>query len=596
MKALILAAGFGNRMRPLTDGTHKTLLKIAGQPIIDRIVSGLIDNNVIRIVVVTGYRSEELVSHLTDTFPGVEFEFVHNPRYRETNNIYSMALAFENIVIDDDILLIESDLIYESDVIARAINSKYPNVALVSPYRTGLDGTVVQVSGNRITNIFPPHLQDDTFNLFDKFKTLNVYRFSKQFCESEFKRLLVFYANAIDENCYYELILGILIYMQREEINCEIIENHKWAEVDDPNDLRGAEFTFNRENRLEIVEDSFGGYWNYELLDFCFIRNMYFPTRSMLSELRNNLPDLLVNYGSKQTVLNQKLAYVIQCQPERLVALNGAAQIYPILSRILSGRTILLPEPTFGEYPRMFSAACSYSDRPGIVKGEVEAKFEKCEVGVFVNPNNPTGTTIPSDWLIELADRYPQKLVVVDESFIEFSDESSVIDQLEAAPRENILVIKSMSKSYGVPGIRIGLVYTANQQLRQDILREIPIWNMNSIAEFYFEILLKNRGSLVKSFASTKADRALFAKELTDQKYFDHVYPSGGNFILVSKRMSSPEHESLVRYLLSNESMYVKEVTGKFEKTGDRHFRIAVRLPHENTALLDAINRFSARG
>jgi len=110
MKALILAAGFGNRMRPLTDHKHKTLLEVDGRAIIDRIVSGLIENGVHRIVVVTGYRSEELVDHLRKHFKKVAFEFVHNPRYRETNNIYSMALAFEQMTIDEDILLIESDL------------------------------------------------------------------------------------------------------------------------------------------------------------------------------------------------------------------------------------------------------------------------------------------------------------------------------------------------------------------------------------------------------------------------------------------------------------------------------------------------------
>ena len=113
MKAIILAAGYGNRMRPLTDHVHKTLLTVAGQTIIGRIMDGLVDNGIRDLVVVTGYRAEELTRYLSANYPHLSIQYVHNERYRETNNIYSMALAFEHTVIDDDLVLIESDLIYQ---------------------------------------------------------------------------------------------------------------------------------------------------------------------------------------------------------------------------------------------------------------------------------------------------------------------------------------------------------------------------------------------------------------------------------------------------------------------------------------------------
>src|SRR5262249_53590492 len=110
MKALILAAGYGNRMRPLTDKVHKTLLQVGGKTVIDRILEGLRDNGVTDVCVVTGYRADELETYLRTQFRDFTFEFVRNDRYRETNNIYSMALAFDQIHIESDILLIESDL------------------------------------------------------------------------------------------------------------------------------------------------------------------------------------------------------------------------------------------------------------------------------------------------------------------------------------------------------------------------------------------------------------------------------------------------------------------------------------------------------
>ena len=159
MKAVILAAGYGNRMRPLTDSRHKTLLEVGGKTIIARIIDALLGHSINEIVVVTGYRNEELTGYLRSNYPKVAFEFVHNPRYRETNNIYSMSLAFDSIEISGDIVLIESDLIFDPAVLDRLMSSPYPNVALVDHFRSGMDGTVVTVDDGIVTSVIPPHLQ-----------------------------------------------------------------------------------------------------------------------------------------------------------------------------------------------------------------------------------------------------------------------------------------------------------------------------------------------------------------------------------------------------------------------------------------------------
>ena len=589
MKAIILAAGFGNRMSPLTNDTHKTLLKVAGKSIIDRILDSLGRNNVIDIVLVTGYKNEELVNHVLSNYPGFNFQFVHNSKYRETNNIFSLALAFQEITFDQDILLIESDLIYKEGVIETAINSKYENVALVSPYVIGLDGTVVQVLDNQITNIFPPHLQDEKFNLYDKFKTLNIYKFSKEFCIGEFNKLLVYYANTIDDNCYYELILGILIYMQKKAIHCEIIQNENWVEVDDPNDIENAEFVFDEKNRINILENSFGGYWNYDIIDFCFIRNMYFPTKSMLAEISNNLVDLLTNYGSKQFILNKKLSYVLQINPERLIVLNGAAQVYPILRNLFANKKALIPSPTFGEYNRIFDKIELYNDDG---EYDLENKFSNVEIVVIVNPNNPTGTIISTDKIAAYIRENPNKIFIIDESFIEFSGQLSIINIIETESLKNVLVIRSMSKNYGLPGVRLGFVYTLNNELYANISSNIPIWNLNSISEFYLEIILKNKRSLSISFEKTKTDRDNFIRELKCIKYINRVFESGANFILFNINNELYKSSDLANYLLKKHSIYIKDVTDKFDKSEFMYYRVAVRLPNENSILINSINAY----
>jgi len=587
MKAIILAAGYGNRMRPLTDNCHKTMLEVGGQTIISRIIDGLTENGISDIVVVTGYRDAELRAYLAQTRPDLSITFVHNERYRETNNIYSMALAFESITIDSDIILIESDLVYRPEVIARLVNSPKGTIALVDRYRPGMDGTVVTVEDGVITSVIPPHLQSASFDFSDKYKTLNIYRFSREFCETSFKKLLVYYANVIDDNCYYELILGILIYMQKETVYAEIIDGEIWAEVDDPNDLLAAQFGFNTDRRA-ILGYAMGGYWNYDIIDFCFIRNMHFPNTAIISEMKNVLSDLIFNYGSRQEILDRKLSWFLLCSESRCTVLNGASQLYPILQNGYGFARGLIPSPTFGEYKRLFSSFDTYCDNGSTDMAEVERLGEKCDVIVFVNPNNPTGTELNTALIHEFAARHTDKCIIVDESFIEFSIHPSIIETLEREPLDNVIVVKSLSKSLGIPGIRLGYTYSCSVKYNEFVRKSIPIWNLNSAAEFFLEILLKHRQALKQSIEQTIHDREQFSSMLADTPCVEKVFSSGANFILVRLRGDAAYADALCTRLLSTHAIYVKDASARFNDN-QGYFRLAVRTVEENSRLVQLL-------
>ncbi|MBN1578868.1 MAG: aminotransferase class I/II-fold pyridoxal phosphate-dependent enzyme [Chitinispirillaceae bacterium] len=588
MKAIILAAGYGNRMRPLTDNRHKTMLEVGGKTIIGRIIDGLAENNISDIVVVTGYRDQELKEYLSGLYRNLHLTFVHNANYKETNNIYSMALAFESVKLDSDIILIESDLVYRPEVIGRLLRSEHGNIALVDKYRAGMDGTVVTVEDGMITNVIPPHLQSESFDFSDKYKTLNIYKFSREFCETSFKKLLVYYANAIDKNCYYELILGILIYMQKETIHAEIIDGEVWAEVDDPNDLQIAEFGFNARRR-EILGYAMGGYWNYDITDFCFIRNMHFPNAAIISEMKNVLPDLIHNYGSRQDILDRKLSWFLLCTRSRCTALNGSSQLYPLLRLRFGGSKALLPAPTFGEYARVFTNHATYGDAGTIDRQTVTEAASSCDIVVFVNPNNPTGTEMETGWIFEFARKHPGKTIIVDESFIEFSSYPSIVSLLETAPLENVIVIKSLSKSLGVPGIRLGYTYSCDARYTEFVTNNLPIWNLNSAAEFFLEIILKHRGALKRSFALTISDRSEFAALLKQVKIIEKVFDSGANFLLVRLNGDGAAADRLCSRLLSDKLIYVKDVSSRFPD-GKGYLRLAVRTGAENRRLVECLN------
>ena len=314
---------------------------------------------------------------------------------------------------------------------------------------------------------------------------------------------------------------------------------------------------------------------------------MYFPTNTIIAKIKNNLTKLLFNYGSKQVILNEKLSDFLQYKKENLNILNGATQIYPILRDILGEKKVLLPSPTFGEYPRIFKHFLSYADRVGVDYKEIELKSEECEIIVFVNPNNPTGGIIATEWIYNFAAKHYKKSIIIDESFIDFSDQQSIIELLEKKPLDNVIVIKSLSKPLGVPGLRLGYAYSSNQEFNNYLSLKIPIWHTNSIAEYLLEFLPKYQDTIDESYEKTKKDRADFSIKLKDASHIEHVYPSAANFILI-KLKKEYSAKRLADVLLSNYNIYIKDTSEKFAD-GSSYIRLAVRLPEENIFLINAM-------
>lgn len=598
MKALILAAGMGRRMRPLTESTHKTLLPIAGTTILDRLLGSLRSCGVREVWIVTGYRADDIEAAVGERFGDLDVRYVHNDRYETTNNVFSMALALESIDIDDDILLIESDLIVDHRVMEQIVASSHDNVALVDNYRVGMDGTVVSLGADDVVAaVHPSYLQGERFDFTDKYKTLNIYRFSRDFAKARLREMLSFYARTIDSGCYYELLLGVLIYMRAATIHAEKV-TFPWAEVDDPNDLAVAEFVFDPPARRASVEASWGGSWNLPYLDFCFIRNTYFPNEAMLAQMRSSMSLVAFNYGSSQEVVNRKLSYFEGCDPANLFVLNGASQAYPVLRHLYGSERALIPDPTFGEYTRIFPGAVTYRDR-GLDSNDTVAvgdglaeEISSVRVVVVVNPNNPTGTTWAATEVLELLVDHPDQIFVVDESFADFSGQSSMVPEVEVRGLTNVIVLKSLSKCWGVPGLRLGYLHTLRAEVHDAMRVATPIWNINSIAEHFVELVLKHRDPLESSFARVVADREDLTAGLSALDVVDHVVPSGANFVLARLAVDARSAASLADRLMEVSSVHVKDASAKVGD-GRGYFRLAVRGAADNKVLCEALEQLA---
>jgi histidinol-phosphate/aromatic aminotransferase/cobyric acid decarboxylase-like protein/choline kinase len=589
MQAVILTAGRGRRMEPLSKTCHKALLEIGGRTILGRALDSLVKARVASITVVTGYRSDDITDFISSRYPGLPVRYVHNQRYETTNNIVSLALALESLSYEEDVILIECDLLFEPHLITDLIRHPGKNVALVDHYRTGMDGTVVSIEDGYVSQVFPTASQGTEFHYSNKFKTLNIYRFDRVYCQGTLRPMLSAYANNVDSNCYYELVLGMLANIPEHRISAQLVEDSDWVEVDDPNDLSVARFSFEPMERASLLDRTFGGHWSFDVLDFSLPRNAFFPPAAMHAALGHALPDVITGYGSRQDILDEKAALFLGCDPGRVHLLNGASQAYPILARLYRDGRVAIPAPTFGEYPRCLPHAATYPDSLATDPEQLARYARNVDLLVVVNPNNPSGVFASTQSLYDLAASTADTTFLVDESFLVFSGQPSLISLLEAEPLDNILVLTSLGKGLGVPGLRLGYLYTANANLRREFLEFMPIWGVNALAEYFLELTIKFRPDLERSIKLTVAERSRMQRLLSAEPFVQRVHDSGGNFLLVQLRGEVPTVASRLRQeLLATSRIEVKDVSEKYSDRLPR-IRIAVRTQEDNDRLLHAL-------
>ena len=249
MQAIILAAGMGKRLGEYTKNNTKCMVKVNGTSLIDRVMRQLSVLPLKRVVIVVGYEGKKLMSYLGKKQNGLMIEYINNPIYDKTNNIYSLFLAKEKLQ-EDDTILMESDLIFEEGMLNLLINNPNPNIALVAKYESWMDGTMVRLDEeNNILNFIPKKAfkYDDAK---DYYKTVNIYKLSKEFLRDKYVPFLEAYSKAEGNNEYYENVLRIISFLNSHELRALPIGDMKWYEIDDKQDLDIAEAIFAEDKDL----------------------------------------------------------------------------------------------------------------------------------------------------------------------------------------------------------------------------------------------------------------------------------------------------------------------------------------------------------
>lgn len=600
MQALILAAGMGRRLGEFTADNTKCMLEVNGVRLIDRMLGQLQELSLSRIVIVIGYEGQKLKKYLEQKYPNRPLVFVENPIYDKTNNIYSLWLAREYMAQEDTILL-ESDLIFEDSVLHAAVDSHYRDCALVSKYESWNDGTVVTIDDdNNILNF----ISKKGFKYEDVdsyYKTVNIYKFSQEFITNHYLPFLEAYIRVLGDNEYYEQVLRVITLIDGTGIKALPITGMHWYEIDDVQDLRIAETIFaTPEQRLKKMQQSYGGYWRYPgLLDFCYLVNPYFPRRRMISEMKANFEPLLRDYPSGMGVNSLLAAKYFSLRHDYVVVGNGAAELIKSLMGLLEGKVGII-YPTFEEYPnrlpsdRIVAYTSSKEDYTYTTDDLIEwYNANPVDTLLVVNPENPSGNLIDReglDKLIEWSERVGVRLVI-DESFVDFADKASELtllhnDILKAHPQ--LCVMKSISKSYGVPGLRLGVLASADTELINKMRTDVGIWNINSFAEFYMQIYGKYEKDYARSCDKFREERKIFLSELCTIPFLK-VFPSQANYFLCEVIGSITAYDLTLR-LLTEHNILIKDCTTKKGfREGHQYIRIAIRDRHDNHLLFEVL-------
>lgn len=602
MQAVILAAGMGKRLGEYTKDNTKCMVKVNGVTLIDRLLRQLSGLDLKRVIIVVGYQGDKLIEHIGDRYSDViNIEYVRNPIYDKTNNIYSLALTKDKLQ-EDDTLLIESDLIFDDRMFPLLLDDQYPNLALVAKYRTWMDGTMVRIDDDcNIVNF----ITKNAFKYSDVehyYKTVNIYKFSKDFLVHKYIPFLDAYCSALGNNEYYEQVLRVICMLDNSELKALPISDEKWYEIDDAQDLDIAEALFASDSdRLSQYMRRFGGYWRFpDMLDYCYLVNPYFPSPRLKDEMRANFDTLLTEYPSGMYVNSLIAGKCFGVRKEHIVPGNGAAELIKALMERLPGRlgTIF---PTFEEYPNRrtpedLEIYISESDDFHYTADDVIAYFSehKVENLLIINPDNPSGNYIPFKDLLRLADWASESGIrlVVDESFVDFADEFPGNTLLSDAILERypqMIVVKSISKSFGVPGLRLGIMASADRDLIAGIKKDVSIWNLNSFAEFFMQIYTKHEADYHKAARRFRAERKRFFDDLSNVPYLK-IYHSEANFLLCEVLPPYDSHDLAVT-LLEKHNILIKDCSTKKGFAGRNFIRLAVRNNTDNIRLVNALKQ-----
>jgi len=604
MQIVILAAGIGKRLKELTSKHTKCMVEINGKTLIQRALENIDEVGMDRIILVTGYKGDVLKEYVQSLQIKTPIIFVHNEDYDKTNNIYSLSLTKEYLQEQDTIVL-ESDIIFDASMLSTLVSRDEECITYVAKPQPWMDGTIVRLDKNHHIVEFMDANSYDLNNINDYYKTVSMYKFKKDFMLHTYLPLMEAYTKVWGNSGIYESALKVITMGHKTMIPTLVVNDERWYEINDIQDVDIASSIFAEgSEKVSKYLRRFGGYWRYPTMhDFCYLVNPYFPNTRFMNEMKANFETLIREYPSGMAVNSLLAGKYFDILPEYVCVGNGTAELIKSLMEGLEGKIGTI-YPTFEEYSHRKKVEDIV---PFYVKDmdfnytveDLMAFYEKNPVRaiVLINPDNPSGNFIKKSDILALAKWAAQHdtLLIVDESFIDFAkdcEKHTLISNEVLEDNPNLIVLKSISKSFGVAGLRLGIIVSSDKDLIAYTKKDVAIWNINSFAEYYMQIIEKYKEDYEEAMEHIKEVRDEYVAGLNQIEQLQ-VYPSQANYIMCRIK-SGITSAQLADVMLNKYNILIKDLSGKDGIDGGNYIRISVKAKEENDVMLKALNEVFA--
>lgn len=598
MQALILADMKKSSMNCLSGDGPDCMIQIDGISIIERMLKQLDNSKVSKVIIVVGRNKEKVIGAISNLNLKAEIVILENDSCEETGSIYSLFLAEEYLLLDDTVIL-NAQMIVEDSILESVLNEKKGCSVLVDTDKSWMTGETVSIGDDERVLSFGKKKISSVHSSTALYKMVGICRLDREFTEKYYIPVLETMIDVLGNSLDYSAPLNVIAMSEDVKIRALYIGNVHWREINNIEDINQATILFSKDKKsiADKMLGSWGGYWRYpDYLDYFYLVTPYYPPRELVEELQNNFKVLLEQYPSGMRVNAELAASAFGISPESIIVGNGAAELIKSMMGFIKGKTGFV-RPTFDEYPNRYTEmeTVNYlveSEDFSYSASDLIEYFGKTNISnlVLVNPDNPSGNYIPKGDMMRMISWARDKdiKVIIDESFVDFSDEidSSLIDQETLNRYPNLYVIKSISKSYGVPGLRLGVLASGDKKLISRMKTDVSIWNINSFAEFYMQICGKYRGSYVKSLEKFRKERNRFISKLQDLRYI-RVIPSQANYLMV-ELLDGLDAEELKQRMLLEKKVFIKTLSKKI-KGKKQYLRIAIRNEVDNDMFIQKL-------
>ena len=599
MQALILADSKKMGLSELVNNNASCMVQINGISIIEKMLRQLDEiDDITKIILVVGYQKKVLIEFVYGFCLKTDIVIIENNLYGSAEKLNSVFLAKDYLLMDDTVVL-NSQLVLGEGLLESVLKSEEECVVVVDSYKSWMTGRSVSIDENAFIISIE---QENSFNektLLDIYQMVGICKFNREFIKKYYVPSLEAIISVLGDNLEYSAPLNVIAMSKNVHIKALSVNEILWREINNVEDVSQTEISLLKDKELiaEKMLGSWGGYWRYpDYLDYFYLVTPYYPPQGLVKEIQKNFNTLIEQYPSGMRVNAKLAASVFGVSSNNIIIGNGAAELIKSMMEHIKGRTGFV-RPTFDEYPNrsMEIETVNYvvdSDDFAYDADTLMNYIESLEICnlVLVNTDNPSGNYIPKADILRMTQWAKEKniKVIVDESFVDFTDEPnpSLIDQDILKHFPNLYVIKSISKSYGVPGLRLGVLASGDENLIAWMKKDVSIWNINSFAEFYMQICGKYCEDYDKSLERFRKERSRF-KSMLQKLNNIRVIPSQANYFMV-ELLNGLDAEELKQRMLIEKNVFIKTLNNKI-KGKRQYLRIAIRNETDNNLFIQKL-------